>query len=74
MPAERIKSVWAPAGLDLGAASPEEIALSIISQIVVVRRGGNALPLKEKAAHIAAVDEGRDADNVIRQCDASNVD
>src|SRR5215510_10776983 len=39
MPVERVDSVWAPAGLDLGASDPEEIALSIMSQIVAVRRG-----------------------------------
>jgi xanthine dehydrogenase accessory factor len=29
----------APAGLDLGAIGPEEIALSIIAEIVAFRRG-----------------------------------
>src|ERR1051325_7546531 len=48
--AEKVESVWAPAGLDLGAAGPEEIALSIMSQIVALRRGGNAASLKEKVA------------------------
>lgn len=32
------KSVDAPAGLDLGAVTPEEIALSILAQLVLVRR------------------------------------
>jgi xanthine dehydrogenase accessory factor len=77
MPEERIKSVWAPAGLDLGAMGPEEIALSIISQIVAVRRGGSALPLKQKAVHIAAKSEGgvtAEADKVIRECDTTGAD
>ena len=43
---EKVERVWAPAGLDLGAAGPEEIALSIMSQIVSLRRGGSAAPLK----------------------------
>jgi xanthine dehydrogenase accessory factor len=29
----------APAGLDLGAITPEEIAISVLAEIVVVRRG-----------------------------------
>ncbi|MFC4252960.1 XdhC family protein [Sinimarinibacterium flocculans] len=33
--------VMAPAGLDLGARTPEEIALSVIAQIVMTRRGGS---------------------------------
>jgi xanthine dehydrogenase accessory factor len=74
MPEERIKSVWAPAGLDLGASGPEEIALSVISQILAVRRGGGALPLKEKLARRATESEGdvkADTDKIIRQCDTS---
>lgn len=35
---EIIKSVFAPAGLDLGAVTPEEIALSILAQLVRLRR------------------------------------
>jgi CTP:molybdopterin cytidylyltransferase MocA/xanthine/CO dehydrogenase XdhC/CoxF family maturation factor len=34
--------VHAPAGLELGAARPEEVALSVLSQIVAERRGGAA--------------------------------
>jgi xanthine dehydrogenase accessory factor len=30
----------APAGLDLGARTPEEIALSVVAEIVMLRRGG----------------------------------
>ena len=43
-----VDRVWAPAGLDLGATNPEEIALSIMSQIVALRRGGSVLSLKQK--------------------------
>lgn len=34
--------VYAPAGLDLQARTPEEIALATISEIVMLRRGGTA--------------------------------
>lgn len=36
-----MKVVHAPAGIDLGAATPEEIALSVLAQIVMVRRRGS---------------------------------
>jgi xanthine dehydrogenase accessory factor len=34
----RLASLKAPAGLDLGAITPEEIALSILAEIVALRR------------------------------------
>ncbi len=71
VPAEKLDRVWAPAGLDLGAATPEEIALSIISQMVALRRGGSLQPLKSRK-EATAVEDGplAAADKVIRQCDA----
>jgi xanthine dehydrogenase accessory factor len=36
--AERLAKLKAPAGLDLGAITPDEIALSILAEIVAVRR------------------------------------
>ncbi|MCF8087253.1 MAG: XdhC/CoxI family protein [Desulfotignum sp.] len=37
----RIKDVFTPIGLPIGAESPEEIALSIVSELVCVRRKGS---------------------------------
>jgi xanthine dehydrogenase accessory factor len=42
---EGLKRVHAPIGLDIGAVSPEEVALAILAEIVVGRRGGSAAPL-----------------------------
>jgi xanthine dehydrogenase accessory factor len=39
VPAERVAALRAPAGLDLGADTPEEIALSILAELVQVRHG-----------------------------------
>ena len=72
---EKVDRVWAPAGLDLGAAGPEEIALSIMSQIVALRRGGNAASLKEKVANdLDNSTERSGVDKVIRQCDVSKAE
>ncbi|ANE57271.1 MULTISPECIES: XdhC family protein [Methylomonas] len=46
----KLGTVRAPAGLDLAAKLPEEIALSIISEMVAVRRGGSGLPLSRPSA------------------------
>jgi len=37
--AERLTKLKAPAGLDLGAITPDEIAISILAEIIAVRRG-----------------------------------
>jgi len=39
---ERLDNLKAPAGLDLGAITPEEIAISILAEIVALRRGKKA--------------------------------
>ena len=41
--AEALSRVRAPAGLDIGAVTPEEIALSIVAEMVAVRRRGQAV-------------------------------
>jgi xanthine dehydrogenase accessory factor len=65
VPAEKLEKVWAPAGLDLGAATPEEIALSIVSQMVALRRGGNVKALKDSNQAV----ESTVADKVIHRCE-----
>ena len=42
---EELRRVRAPIGLDIGAVSPEEVALSILAEIVMERRGGQGKPL-----------------------------
>ncbi|MBI1761870.1 MAG: XdhC family protein [Acidobacteria bacterium] len=41
---ELLRCVHAPIGLDIGALTPEEIALAILAEIVLVRRGGSGRP------------------------------
>ncbi len=47
VPRDALDAIAAPAGLDIGARTPEEIALSIMAQIVERRRRAAAHPPKE---------------------------
>ncbi len=40
VPPERVSQVRCPAGLDIGARTPEEIALSILAEVLLWRRVG----------------------------------
>jgi xanthine dehydrogenase accessory factor len=42
---EVIERVYAPIGLDIATETPAEIALSILGEIIKVRRGGKAASL-----------------------------
>jgi xanthine dehydrogenase accessory factor len=70
-PAEKLDRVWTPAGLDLGAATPEEIALSIMSQIVALRRGGSVRPMKEGKGSVVSIDKKTSPiEKIVRQCES----
>jgi xanthine dehydrogenase accessory factor len=59
---EKLKRVRAPAGLNIGAASPQEIAVSILAEIVQMRAAGKAqAPAASKSAeHAVVTGEARD--------------
>src|SRR5579871_354095 len=44
---ERLEQAHAPIGLDLGAETPDEIALSIAAEMLLLRRGGTGRPLHQ---------------------------
>ena len=49
-PAEWLGQVHAPIGLRIGAITPEEIAVSIVAELIAVRRGAAACPARRPAA------------------------
>ncbi len=44
---DAVAQVHTPIGLDIGAESPEEIAVSVMAEIILMRRGGDGRPLSE---------------------------
>jgi xanthine dehydrogenase accessory factor len=51
---EDLERISGPAGLDLGAASPEETAVSILAEILATRAGRSGGPLRETSTRIHA--------------------
>lgn len=48
VPQEKIDRVRSPIGLELNAETPEEIAVSIMAEIIMLRNGGDGRPMKMK--------------------------
>ncbi len=48
VPPSQLENLRAPAGLDLGAITPDEIALSIVAEMVEVRRRGQRQPEQQE--------------------------
>jgi xanthine dehydrogenase accessory factor len=51
----RLSRLRAPIGLDIGAANPEEIALSIMAEVVEAYRKQDQLPVKKEAEPVSSL-------------------
>lgn len=56
IPSEHLQGVKVPAGLDIGAVTPEEIAVSIMAEIIQIRRAAPAPVPIETLAVVEATD------------------
>ena len=73
IPDDRLAALRAPAGIDLGAETPEEVALSILAELVQVRRGrapfvaapGPATLAGEAGAAVAEAAPGPSVDDIV---------
>ena len=56
IPDDILKKVYTPIGLSIGAVTPEEIALSIVSELIKIRRIGYVPEIKHMADIISSLD------------------
>ena len=57
VPIERVKEVRSPVGLDIHARTPDEIAVSIIAEILMFRLGGTGQPMTIEERRIDKIRE-----------------
>lgn len=51
---EQLERIRGPIGLNIGASTPEEMAISILAEIIAVRHGRDAMPLTSATGNIRA--------------------
>jgi xanthine/CO dehydrogenase XdhC/CoxF family maturation factor len=54
LPASATDRVFGPVGLDLGAEGPEQVALSILAEVLAVTSGREPRHLRERAVPVHA--------------------
>ncbi|MGD9938181.1 MAG: selenium-dependent molybdenum cofactor biosynthesis protein YqeB [Clostridia bacterium] len=59
-PKDQLDTIRAPIGLDLGAETPEEIAVSVMAEIMAVVSGRDAAPLSGRDGELVVVRGGGD--------------
>jgi xanthine dehydrogenase accessory factor len=70
---QALERVHAPIGLDLGAQTPDEIALSIAAELLLWRRGGTGKPLREVTDALTQADTSANHERAPEEPDSEAV-
>ena len=57
--AEKLARVYAPIGIDIGAITPEEIAIAIVAEMIAIRRGVTSATHKQSQKALELLQEKR---------------
>ena len=71
IPAEKFANVHAPVGLEIGAVTPEEIAVAIAAEMIAVRRHASLNAASKRFSYVASADADREAQDAVEES-ASN--
>jgi xanthine dehydrogenase accessory factor len=72
IPAERVRALRSPIGLDIGAATPPEIALAILGEWIMLRQGGAGKPLQLEPGLLAKAAERAQATRAPRGAESDD--
>lgn len=66
MPVDKLRRIYAPIGLDIGAQTPAEIAASIMGEVVKVHRGGGVESISDRMRprYIRLLEQGQDLESL----------
>ena len=65
LPIERIREIRSPIGLDIRARTPEEIAVSIMAEVLMFRLGGGGAPMKLEDRHLDRIRDKVQAEEAV---------
>ena len=69
LPMERIREIRSPIGLDIRGRTPEEIAVSIVAEMLMFRLGGTGEPMKLEDWRIDRIRSKVDSEQAVAAAD-----
>jgi len=69
VPIERIREIRSPVGLDIHARTPEEIALSVMAEVLMFRLGGTGRSMKLEDRHVDRIRDKVQAEEPVAVAD-----